>query len=132
MPTTLYTENFPHMSPVWTHIFPIEADHAEGSFIYASDGRKYLDFTCGIGVTIAYDAILSFALLFIIDKTMGLRVSPEAERASSDECHPQRSEHRVGLAARQLAALGIHQLDVRSNKVLIVALPARAPCPCLA
>ena len=38
----------------------------------------------GIGVTIAYDAILSFVLLFIIDKTMGLRVSPEAERDGLD------------------------------------------------
>lgn len=51
MPTPLYTENFPHMSPVWTHIFPIEAERAEGSYLYATDGRKYLDFTCGIGVT---------------------------------------------------------------------------------
>ena len=51
MPTSLYTENFPHMSPVWTHIFSIETDHAEGSYLYGTDGRKYLDFTCGIGVT---------------------------------------------------------------------------------
>ena len=39
------------MSPVWTRIFPIEAERAEGSYIYGIDGRKYLDFTCGIGVT---------------------------------------------------------------------------------
>jgi 4-aminobutyrate aminotransferase len=39
------------MSPVWGRIFPIEAERAEGSYIYAADGRKYLDFTCGIGVT---------------------------------------------------------------------------------
>jgi 4-aminobutyrate aminotransferase len=47
----LFDENFPHMSPVWSRIFPIEADRAEGSYIYAVDGKKYLDFTCGIGVT---------------------------------------------------------------------------------
>jgi 4-aminobutyrate aminotransferase len=47
----LYEENIQLMSPVWTRIFPIIADRAEGSYIYASDGRKYLDFTCGIGVT---------------------------------------------------------------------------------
>jgi 4-aminobutyrate aminotransferase len=47
----LYDANFPHMSPVWSHNFPIQADHAEGCYIYAEDGRKYLDFTCGIGVT---------------------------------------------------------------------------------
>src|SRR5512133_1241563 len=49
--THLYDQNFPHMSPVWGRIFPIEAERAEGSYIYGTDGRKYLDFTCGIGVT---------------------------------------------------------------------------------
>ena len=39
------------MSPVWTRIFSIHSNHAEGCYIYAEDGRKYLDFTCGIGVT---------------------------------------------------------------------------------
>lgn len=47
----LYTENFPHMSPVWTRIFDFVAERAEGSYIYTSDGRQLLDFTCGIGVT---------------------------------------------------------------------------------
>ncbi|HEY3313065.1 MAG TPA: aminotransferase class III-fold pyridoxal phosphate-dependent enzyme [Anaerolineales bacterium] len=51
MTSSLYEQNFPHMSPVWSRIFPIEAERAEGSYIYATDGRKYLDFTCGIGVT---------------------------------------------------------------------------------
>lgn len=49
--TQLFEQNFPHMSPVWSRIFPIEAERAEGSYIYATDGRQYLDFTCGIGVT---------------------------------------------------------------------------------
>ena len=48
---TLYTENFPHMAPVWTRIFNFVAERAEGSYIYTDDGRKLLDFTCGIGVT---------------------------------------------------------------------------------
>jgi len=47
----LYTENFPHMSPTWSRIFNFVAERAEGSYIYTSDGRKLLDFTCGIGVT---------------------------------------------------------------------------------
>lgn len=51
MKSSLYEQNFPHMSPVWSRIFPIEGERAEGSYIYATDGRKYLDFTCGIGVT---------------------------------------------------------------------------------
>ncbi len=49
--TNLYDENFPHMSPVWTRIFPIQAERAEGCYIFSLDGKKYLDFTCGIGVT---------------------------------------------------------------------------------
>lgn len=48
---TLYDENIKQMSPVWTRIFPIIAERAEGCYIYSTDGRKYLDFTCGIGVT---------------------------------------------------------------------------------
>jgi 4-aminobutyrate aminotransferase len=49
--TKLFEENFPHMSPVWSRIFPIQAERAEGCYIYALDGTKYLDFTSGIGVT---------------------------------------------------------------------------------
>ncbi len=48
---TLYSENFPHLSPVWTHYTPIVVDRAEGCFVYDEKGQAYLDFTCGIGVT---------------------------------------------------------------------------------
>ena len=48
---TIYDANITHMSPVWTRIFPIQSNRAEGCYIYAEDGKKYLDFTCGIGVT---------------------------------------------------------------------------------
>jgi len=51
MSNQLYEQNFPHMAPVWSRIFNFVADHAEGSYIYTEDGRKLLDFTCGIGVT---------------------------------------------------------------------------------
>ena len=47
----LYNANFPHMAPVWGRIFDFVAERAEGSYIYTTDGRKLLDFTCGIGVT---------------------------------------------------------------------------------
>ena len=47
----LYTENFSHMSPTWSRIFNFVAERAEGSYIYTTDGRRLLDFTCGIGVT---------------------------------------------------------------------------------
>lgn len=48
---TLYEQNFPHMTPAWSRIFNFVADRAEGSYIYTDDGRRLLDFTCGIGVT---------------------------------------------------------------------------------
>src|SRR5512135_3397739 len=51
MTAALLTENFPHMSPVWGRIFNFVAERAEGSYIYTTDGRRLLDFTCGIGVT---------------------------------------------------------------------------------
>ena len=40
-----------HLSPVWSRYTEILAERAEGSYIYAADGRRYLDFTSGIGVT---------------------------------------------------------------------------------
>lgn len=46
-----FDENISHMSPVWGRIFDFVAERAEGSYIYTTDGRKLLDFTCGIGVT---------------------------------------------------------------------------------
>ncbi len=48
---TLYTENFPHLTPALSRIFNFVADHAEGAYIYTDDGKKLLDFTSGIGVT---------------------------------------------------------------------------------
>ncbi len=47
----LYEENFPHLSPVWSHYTPIVVDHAEGCLVYDQNGDAYLDFTCGIAVT---------------------------------------------------------------------------------
>ena len=51
MASQLYEQNFPHMSPVWGRIFNFVGERAEGSYIYTDDGRRLLDFTCGIGVT---------------------------------------------------------------------------------
>ena len=39
------------ISPVWVRLTPIVAERAEGAIIYDRDGTRYLDFTCGIGVT---------------------------------------------------------------------------------
>jgi 4-aminobutyrate aminotransferase len=40
-----------HLSTVWARSSVIFADHASGAFIYDVHGNRYLDFTCGIGVT---------------------------------------------------------------------------------
>jgi len=48
---TSYQDILKKLSPVWTHLTPIIAKKAVGSYIYDQDGSAYLDFTCGIGVT---------------------------------------------------------------------------------
>ncbi len=40
-----------HVSPVWTRIFDIVVDHGQGPYLFDINGRRYLDFTCGIAVT---------------------------------------------------------------------------------
>lgn len=40
-----------HVSPVWNRYTDIIIDHAIGAYVYDVSGRKYLDFTSGIGVT---------------------------------------------------------------------------------
>lgn len=44
-------DSIPHLSPVWSRIFPLQAERAEGCYIYDVNGSQWLDFTCGIGVT---------------------------------------------------------------------------------
>ena len=39
------------LSPVLQQATPVVVDHASGSWIRGEDGRDYLDFTTGIGVT---------------------------------------------------------------------------------
>ena len=40
-----------NITPILTHYTTVEVDHAQGVYIYATDGRRYIDFTTGIGVT---------------------------------------------------------------------------------
>ncbi|HET7378112.1 MAG TPA: aminotransferase class III-fold pyridoxal phosphate-dependent enzyme [Anaerolineae bacterium] len=40
-----------HIATVWGRIFNFVVDHGEGIYLYDTTGRKYFDFTCGIGVT---------------------------------------------------------------------------------
>ena len=39
------------LSPVWSRIFDIQVDRGEGCYLFDVHGRRYLDFTCGIGVS---------------------------------------------------------------------------------
>ncbi len=48
METKTFTQ---HLSPVWSRITDIVATRGEGAYLYDQDGRRYLDFTTGIGVT---------------------------------------------------------------------------------
>jgi 4-aminobutyrate aminotransferase len=40
-----------HLAPVWARYTDIVAERGEGAYIISTEGRRYLDFTCGIGVT---------------------------------------------------------------------------------
>lgn len=48
-----------------------------------------------VGVTIAYAAVISFILLFIVEKTVGLRISEDEEMSGLD--HSMHGEHGYGL-----------------------------------
>ncbi len=45
------TKNIDLLSPVWTHLTHIQPVKAEGVYLFDSQGKRYMDFTCGIGVT---------------------------------------------------------------------------------
>jgi 4-aminobutyrate aminotransferase len=42
-----------HLAPVWGRAVPatLVAERGEGAYLYTTGGQRYLDFTCGIGVT---------------------------------------------------------------------------------
>ena len=40
-----------HIAPIWSRSFSVMVDHGEGSYLFDTEGKRYLDFTCGIGVT---------------------------------------------------------------------------------
>ncbi len=92
-----YTEDFAHISPVWGRIFNFVAERAEGSYIYTTDGRKLLDFTCGIGVT------------------------------NTGHCHPKVVEairEQAGLFLHAQANIVIHQPMLRLIEQLRTVVPA--------
>lgn len=44
-------EGLRHLAPVWNRAWPLLVERGEGAYLIDTDGRRYLDFTCGIGVT---------------------------------------------------------------------------------
>jgi 4-aminobutyrate aminotransferase len=40
-----------HLSPIWTHLTEVLVERGEGVYLFDGKGRRYLDFTSGIGVT---------------------------------------------------------------------------------
>ncbi len=91
-----FNEALQYMSPVWTRIFNFVAERAEGSYIYTTDGRKLLDFTCGIGVT------------------------------NTGHCHPQvvaAVREQAGLFLHAQANIVIHQPMLRLIQELRSILP---------
>jgi 4-aminobutyrate aminotransferase len=47
----MYEKTLNHASPVWNRYTNLVIDHAKGANVYDLNGRKYMDFTSGIGVT---------------------------------------------------------------------------------
>lgn len=45
------TQNLNRISPIWSRSAAVIADHGEGIYLVDKDGRRYMDFTSGIGVT---------------------------------------------------------------------------------
>jgi 4-aminobutyrate aminotransferase len=45
------THDLTHVSPVWGRVTNLVVNRGEGSYVYTTDGTRYLDFTSGIGVT---------------------------------------------------------------------------------
>ena len=39
-----------HISPVWKRTFPLTVERGAGCHVFTTDGKKYIDFTSGIGV----------------------------------------------------------------------------------
>jgi Amt family ammonium transporter len=65
-----------------TGVFAVQAIGGTAGVLEGNTGQLLIQAT-GVGVTIVYDAIVSFIILKAIDWTLGLRVKEEQERAVS-------------------------------------------------
>ena len=70
---------------ILTGVLAIAAIGGEGkSGLIDGNGRQVLIQLYGVGVVAAYDAIISFVLLKVIDLVIGLRVDTDTEREGLD------------------------------------------------
>jgi 4-aminobutyrate aminotransferase len=47
----MQTDPLYHLSPVWSHLTTVQPVRGEGIYLYDTEGKRYMDFTSGIGVT---------------------------------------------------------------------------------
>ena len=66
-----------------TGVFAVKAIGGTAGVLEGNTGQLLIQAT-GVGVTIVYDAIVSFIILKAIDWTLGLRVKEEQEREGLD------------------------------------------------
>ena len=66
-----------------TGVFAVKAIGGTAGMLEGNTGQLLIQAT-GVGVTMAYDAIVSFIILKVIDWTLGLRVIAEQEREGLD------------------------------------------------
>ena len=66
-----------------TGVFAVKAIGGTAGVLEGNTGQLLIQAT-GVGVTIVYDAIVSFVILKVIDWTLGLRVKDEQEREGLD------------------------------------------------
>ena len=85
-----------HLSPVWTHLTTIQPVRGEGIYLYDADGKRYIDFTSGIGVTNTGHAhprvvaAIQEQVAHLIHGQIGIVISPAAIELSRklDEITP--------------------------------------------
>jgi ammonium transporter, Amt family len=71
------------LGAILTGVFAINQYGGTPGLIEGNPGQV-VNQLIGVGIVIAYDAIVSLIILFLIDVTVGLRVSPEVERDGLD------------------------------------------------
>jgi 4-aminobutyrate aminotransferase len=86
-----------HLAPVWNRAWPLLVERGDGAYLIDTEGRRYLDFTCGIGVT------------------------------NTGHAHPKvvsAIQHQAALLIHGQAALMVHPPMLRLVEELLTVVPA--------